>query len=55
MGEIWRVGGGTDLTDFFSSFFSMLSRGSLSIEATSLFLFACAASFGNMDNDIAKQ
>lgn len=26
----------------------------VSIEAT-LFLFACAAYFGNMDNDIAKQ
>lgn len=48
-------GHGLDKDFFFSSFFSMLSRGSLFIEATSLFLFACAASFGNMDNDIAKQ
>lgn len=54
-GETWRVleemGHGLDEELFFPT----LSRGGLSIEATSSFLFACAASFGNTDNDIAKQ
>lgn len=49
-GEYWRRLG-TGLTKIFS-FLCYLEV--VSIEAM-LFLFACAAYFGNMDNDIAKQ
>lgn len=50
------LGGGTGLTKIFVLFFFFKCYLEVvSIEATSLFLFACAASFGNMDNAIAKQ